>query len=216
MFAQGRLDEVIDMSPGSADYYRGYFLRDDQALRNLLADLERLPRDAYVTLSVSGTTRDAAYARILELLDRREEARAYWQEAAIEMRQSALAAANHPDSRTRPHAFYALAYVLAALGQTDEADETLAHADALAGEARGFTSILMGFQVSAAKVLATLGQAELAVERLRLVWAHPCSISIEELELDPIWDPIRDHPLFEQFLDDYRDVRIAPSPFSPV
>jgi eukaryotic-like serine/threonine-protein kinase len=60
-------------------------------------------------------------------------------------------------------------------------------------------------EIGAAQILSQLGEADAAVERLEPLLAHPFpAVSAHILRLDPMWDPIRDHPRFRALLAKYR------------
>lgn len=58
------------------------------------------------------------------------------------------------------------------------------------------------FQVGLAQVEARAGGPDDAIKRLRLLLSIPAGtdISIALLKIDPIWDPIRNRPDFQQLL----------------
>jgi serine/threonine-protein kinase len=106
--------------------------------------------------------------------------------------------------RERPSETFALielAWVNLALRNNSEALRLAAQAaesapvekDALLGPA-----ILTGL----AQIQARAGEPAAAVKTLRRLLGIPAgvSVSIAQLKVDPIWDPIRDHPAFQQLL----------------
>jgi serine/threonine-protein kinase len=52
-----------------------------------------------------------------------------------------------------------------------------------------------------ASIYAQLGESDLAVDQLEYLLSIPSKISIPVLRLDPIWDPLRDHPRFQALLE---------------
>ena len=58
------------------------------------------------------------------------------------------------------------------------------------------------FQTGLAQIEARAGAPEEAVKRLRHLLSIPAGqrISIARLKIDPVWDPIRDRPDFQQLL----------------
>jgi serine/threonine protein kinase/Flp pilus assembly protein TadD len=48
-----------------------------------------------------------------------------------------------------------------------------------------------------AAIYARVGEPELAVDHLEFLLARPTAISVPMLRVDPVWDPIRDHPRFQ-------------------
>jgi TolB-like protein/Tfp pilus assembly protein PilF len=55
-------------------------------------------------------------------------------------------------------------------------------------------------QVGLAEIEARTGQPEDATNRLRHLLSIPSGISIARLKIDPVWDPIRNHPDFQKLL----------------
>jgi serine/threonine-protein kinase len=51
-----------------------------------------------------------------------------------------------------------------------------------------------------ARILAHAGDAEAALDEIERLLARPSWLSVHTLRLDPVWDPIRDHPRFERLV----------------
>ena len=49
-------------------------------------------------------------------------------------------------------------------------------------------------------IYSILGEKEEAIEILEHLLSIPSWIHIEELKINPIWDPLRDHPRFQKML----------------
>jgi serine/threonine-protein kinase len=94
-----------------------------------------------------------------------------------------------------------LAWVYLALGRNADALRFSKQAaatisiekDALAGA---------NFQVGLAQIEARAGAPEEAIKRLRRLLSIPAggAVSIAALKMDPVWDPIRNRPDFQQLL----------------
>src|SRR2546428_13418187 len=58
------------------------------------------------------------------------------------------------------------------------------------------------FQIGLAEIEARAGAPEEAIKRLRHLLAIPAGqlVSIARLKIDPVWDPIRNDPAFQQLL----------------
>jgi tetratricopeptide (TPR) repeat protein len=56
------------------------------------------------------------------------------------------------------------------------------------------------YQIGLAEIEARVGAPEEAIKRLRHLLAIPAGVSITRLKIDPVWDPIRSHPAFQQLL----------------
>ena len=94
-----------------------------------------------------------------------------------------------------------LSWVYLALGRDADAlrlarqaaDTISVEKDALSGP---------NFQTGLAQIEARAGEPEEAVKRLRHLLAIPAGgeVSIARLKIDPVWDPIRNRPDFQQLL----------------
>jgi TolB-like protein/Tfp pilus assembly protein PilF/predicted Ser/Thr protein kinase len=60
-----------------------------------------------------------------------------------------------------------------------------------------------GYVQSLAEIYAIVGEHEAAIDRLEILFSVPTGISPHALRLDPIWDPLRDHPRFGQLIEKY-------------
>lgn len=54
-----------------------------------------------------------------------------------------------------------------------------------------------------ARILAQAGAADAALDEIERLLAGPSRLSVHTLRLDPLWDPIRDHPRFQALLARY-------------
>jgi len=55
----------------------------------------------------------------------------------------------------------------------------------------------------AARVFAMLGEVDPAIDLLESLFSMPSDTSLGALATDPIWDPLRDHPRFQELLEKY-------------
>jgi hypothetical protein len=55
-------------------------------------------------------------------------------------------------------------------------------------------------QLGLAEMETWAGEGEAAIKRLRHLLSIPSGISIARLKIDPVWDPIRNHPDFQKLL----------------
>ena len=51
-----------------------------------------------------------------------------------------------------------------------------------------------------ARVLAQVGDADAALDQIDRLLTKPAFFSIHSIQLDPLYDPIRDHPRFKALL----------------
>jgi TolB-like protein/Tfp pilus assembly protein PilF len=92
-----------------------------------------------------------------------------------------------------------LAWVYLALGRNadalrlsrETADLLTIETDAILGAAG---------QIGLAEVEAWAGEGEAAIKRLRHLLSIPSGVSVARLKIDPVWDPIRNHPDFQKLL----------------
>jgi serine/threonine-protein kinase len=98
------------------------------------------------------------------------------------------------------HSELAVAY--AGLGLVDEATRTGAAAVEMLPLSR---DAMDGSDPMAylAQVYLMVGEHEHAIEQLEVLLANPGWLSAHWLRLDPIWDPLRDHPRFQALLEEY-------------
>jgi serine/threonine-protein kinase len=98
----------------------------------------------------------------------------------------------------RPHALLGLAY--AGLGRAEDA---IRHGKKgvellpVSKDARTGPSLVW----SLAEIEVTVGDYDSAIDRLDLLLSIPSEISVPVLRMDPIWDPLRDHPRFQALLE---------------
>jgi len=51
-----------------------------------------------------------------------------------------------------------------------------------------------------AEIYVMVGEFDKAVKELEFLLSHPAVISIPLLQLDPAWEPLRDHPHFKKLI----------------
>ena len=54
-----------------------------------------------------------------------------------------------------------------------------------------------------AVIYTMVGEYDAALEEIEYLLSIPSYMSVQNLRLDPRWDPLRDHPRFEALLDKY-------------
>jgi serine/threonine-protein kinase len=54
------------------------------------------------------------------------------------------------------------------------------------------------------EIYAIVGEYDAAIDQLELLLSIPSPLSVQLLRVDPLWDPLRDHPRFQKLLEDYQ------------
>ena len=96
----------------------------------------------------------------------------------------------------------ALGYAYAGLGRPADAERSAASAVRLRQDEGDALSRLRTLR-AAARVLAQAGLADQALDHLEAVMSTHSPVSVHTLDLDPLFDPIRDHPRFQALLERY-------------
>ncbi len=55
-----------------------------------------------------------------------------------------------------------------------------------------------------AEIYVRVGEYEAAIDQLELLLSIPSPLSAPLLRVDPLWDPLRDHPRFQKLLEEYQ------------
>ena len=58
-------------------------------------------------------------------------------------------------------------------------------------------------EIELAKICARAGAVDKAINLIEKLLSIPCDFSVGLLRLDPAWDPLRDHPRFQEILEKY-------------
>jgi serine/threonine-protein kinase len=54
-----------------------------------------------------------------------------------------------------------------------------------------------------AQILAQAGEADTALDEIERLLTMPSWLSVHTLRLEPLWDPLREHPRFQRLLEQY-------------
>ena len=54
-----------------------------------------------------------------------------------------------------------------------------------------------------AVIYTMVGEHDSALDEIEYLLSIPSYCSVQDLRLDPIWDPLRDHPRFQRILREY-------------
>ena len=135
-------------------------------------------------------------AQAYELLQQPEQAQRAFEEAREVLEQQVAKSPN--DSKSRG----ALAKAYAGLGRRDDALSEIAKAKELVPFEKqpyfGLTPL-----INAALVSTKLGNFDEAIEYLNTLLAHPSTVSVAWLQLDPRWKPLWGHPRFKDLIEEY-------------
>jgi tetratricopeptide (TPR) repeat protein len=191
MFARGG-KEPYHFIPGQVECVVRRILTVEErevALEAFLAFMDEVyPDDSCVSSPGMQCLRKAIHE---EEVGSKEKAKVYWDSLAtwaeerLEQKSDLLKAA----------------VVFEGLGRKDLAIEAAETMIAIAEdeEWRNHRSVFL------ARLLTHFGEHERAIEILQEELPAPSVISVPLLEIDPIWDPLRDHPRFQALLERYRD-----------
>ena len=91
-----------------------------------------------------------------------------------------------------------------ALGNAREAISSAERAVALTATGSEFWVKPMSLMILA-RILAHFSEQERAIDLLEELLPAPSWLSVPVLEIDPVWDPLRNHPRFQALLEEYRD-----------
>jgi len=202
---QGRLDTLravlnrlprdAELEPGELATNRAGLLFWERNADSLLQMLQTVQVDVLEgQISFLPGALYAAWAH--QLRGDHAAARAAFDSARVRL-DSALS--EHPDD-WRVHAARGLA--LAGLGRRDAA---LREARWLrqSVDYREDPLLRVTLAESRAQILAQAGEAEAALDEIERLLAGPSDLSVQGLRLNPLWDPIRDHPRFKALLAKY-------------
>jgi TolB-like protein/Flp pilus assembly protein TadD len=137
----------------------------------------------------------AAFAH--ELMGETEQARQGYEAALVELE---AAVAERPDD---PRLHSSLGIALAGLGRREEAVAEGRRATELLPRSKdGF--YYLPFAIDLAQIYVMVGDHDRAIEQLEELLTNPSWISVTWLENDPIWNPLRDAPEFQEMLRRHR------------
>ncbi len=143
------------------------------------------------------------FARVYDWMGRRDLAEVHYEAARAALEP--LIDEAPEDSRL----YSSLGAALAGLGHRDAAIEAATTATRLMPLSRdAWRGAYRALDL--AEVLGVVGERESAIDELEGLLSIPSPISVGALHLDPIWDPLRDHPRFQALLKEYDPGGISP------
>ena len=173
----------------------------DPGLLRMRANLRRMDRDygAAAAIAEIAPSSDMVAGERWEMhyLAGQDALARTWADSARRVHESTLRSRPNYGTHARLGAVYAvLGRTADAIREAERAKELLPMTvDALDG-----TKVLW----TAARTYLLVGRVEDAIDHLETLAAAPFRLGIPPLELDPIWDPIRDHHRFQALLAKYR------------
>ncbi len=161
--------------------------------------LDRLSSSSEFVSRLQGRIRPRSFweAQLYDLMDRPEQADNAYEEALVFLKNELRV---QPDD-FRLHSALGLAY--AGLGRKAEAIaawERSVELFPLSGDA-----YIAGSRIAErAQIDTMVGDFDAALNRIEHLLSTPTSFSVKRLELDPTWDPLRNHPRYQQMIDEFR------------
>jgi tetratricopeptide (TPR) repeat protein len=133
-------------------------------------------------------------AVILEHMGEDQRSRAYYDSLRVHLEQIA-----NKEKTIDPFIESFIGYAYAKLGRAEEA---IAHGKAGADGLPVSKDAVLGPFLAAmlAAIHAQVGEHDKAIESLEHLLTIPNDLSVNLLRLDPIWDPLRDHPRFRELV----------------
>jgi len=96
----------------------------------------------------------------------------------------------------------ALGHAFALLGRSEEAVNACEHALELMPTSKDVT-VGNNLSIELAKIYTRVGEVDKALGLIEELLSIPSELSVGELRLDPVWDPLRDNPRFQALLEKY-------------
>ncbi len=193
--ARATLEEVTH-GIGTRDYFNEVLFRwilidiFEGKYQDALDRLSSLPAQAFESQSFF-LLKDQLYAQIYGLMNQPDLERVHY-DSARALVESKIE--ERPED-SRLHSALGIAY--AGLGRKEDAlrEGTLA-VELLPISKEAYRGAYRAIDL--AQIYAMVGETDAAIDRLEHLLSIPGPLSVSLLRLDPIWDPLRDHPRFER------------------
>jgi len=152
--------------------------------------------DGWIRIKILARPVELFSAQVHELLNEPELAADEF-ERARELLEAAVR-----ESPKDPRLRSSLGIAHAALGRKEEAIREGVHAtELLPQSADGFYYV--SFAVDLAHIYTIIGEDEAALDQIEHLLSNPSWISAAWLEMDPRWNPLREHPGFQALLEEH-------------
>jgi TolB-like protein/tRNA A-37 threonylcarbamoyl transferase component Bud32/Flp pilus assembly protein TadD len=140
-------------------------------------------------------------AVILEQMGQEQRSRAYYDSLRIHLEHVA-----DREKSTDPFLESFLGFACAKLGRVEDA---IQHGETGAEGLTVSKDAVLGpfLRALLAAIYTEVGEYEKATEKLEYLLTIPGDLSVNLLRIDPVWDPLRDHPRFQRLLDEYSGER---------
>ncbi len=129
-------------------------------------------------------------------IDEPDVGRAYFDSGAVALER--LVAVRPED----PHLRADLGAAYAGFGRSSQATQEAERAVALLPLSKDMYDSSF-FILALAETYVTVGEYERAIEQLETLLTIPFLLSVPMLRVDPMWDPLRDHPSFQKLLAEH-------------
>jgi tetratricopeptide (TPR) repeat protein len=189
--------QVLEEWPKTVPGLEGSWLRQEFEERNYAAVLERLARSPEG--AISAEIRNWWECQCYVMMGEPERARETC-EVAREQLEAALAARPNNEGILNR-----LGWTYALLGQRDKAVRA-AGEQAVAVRPVSRDPVVDPFRiVNLASIYAWVGEHDEALDRIEDELSEPSGLTVALLRLQPDWDPLRNHPRFQEILEKYGD-----------
>ena len=189
------LEQMPEREP---TFFHGSWIRQEILERDYqkaLDRLERIPVDLFQEESLY-TPKTLTMARIFDYSNQKEKAREHYEISRQFLETKIQEGVNH----SAIHGSLGIAY--AGLGRK---------ADAIREGKLGVEMVPIskdafqgpGFLITLAEIYTKTGEFDQALDQLDYVLSIPSWFSVRALQLEPMWDPLRSHPRYQQLIKKY-------------
>jgi serine/threonine-protein kinase len=190
---------VLEQAPGTMPGLEYWWIIQEMGERNYQASLERIARYPQPVMQYAGGSfwpKSLAESYCYHRMDEPERARQACEQALLLLEREAE---ERPEDE-RVH--WALGVAFAYLGRKEEAIRECERAVSMVpvSEEAEFGPVYVRDMAS---IYALLGEPDEALDRIDYLLSIPSPLTAAQLRLHPEWDPLRDHPRFQEILEKY-------------